>query len=268
MDYRDQDSNSEGLYGARNENSVLFSLDSLNALDNETSNSGGTGFGNSGEESGLIDINTLTKMSGASSSSDAGDVAPIAMESMVFNQVVTKHEKRKNLIIVAVIAVLVIGAAIAIFMVVRNSQEELKHEQEAAQIEAQKQADEAKALREQIEELERQKKQAESDGQRRAADQQALEDQIKKLKEAEDKLNAGGAGAAPDADSGDKKGNKKTDAKKDSGGSDSPAAPAEPPKPKSAAAPARSTSPCSCAGSGCFRCRPHCSTPAASPRGS
>ena len=31
MDFRDQDGNSESLFGARNENSVLFSIDDLGA---------------------------------------------------------------------------------------------------------------------------------------------------------------------------------------------------------------------------------------------
>ena len=228
MDYRGQDSNGEGLFGARNENSVLFSLDSLNALDSDASNNGGSaGFGGSGEESGLIDINTLQRMGGGGAASDeGGDVAPIAMESMVFNQVVTKHEKRKTAIIIAVFAVVLIAAVISIVVVIHTKDAERQEEKAQAELKLKEDAAKAQELQDKIALLEQQKQQAESDNKRRAADSEAIEAELEKLRNAQANLAAGGgADAAANANSG-KKGDKKPGTAAKPGDSPAPAAPA------------------------------------------
>lgn len=231
MDYRDQDNNSEGLFGARNENSVLFSIDSLNALDNEASNNGGTGFGPSGEESGLIDISTLQRMSGSSSSDEGGDIAPVAMESMVFNQVVTKHEKRKTAIIIGVFVAVLLAAGLSIFFIIQNKQEEeaeLKHQQEIAAEQSKK---EAEALQKRIDELELAKQQAESDNKRRKAEQEEIDAELQRLRDAQANLAAdpGEGSAAGGKKGGGKKGGGGA-AKPGDGGADAAAAPAAPAK--------------------------------------
>ena len=229
MDYRDQDSNSEGLFGARNENSVLFSLDSLNALDSDASNNNGSGYGNSGEESGLIDINTLTKMSNSGSDSDDGESAPIAMESMVFNQVVTKHEKRKTALIIIGFVVFALVAVTAGYFIIKDIQEKNAKEMHEQEIAAEQSKKEAEELQKKIDELEQQKQQAESEGKRRQADQEEIEKQLAKLRAQQAEL------ATPDTgDSGDssKKGNKKNTSKP--GAPSEPSAPAAPPAPKKA----------------------------------
>lgn len=227
MDYRGQDSNGEGLFGARNENSVLFSLDSLNALDSDASNNGGSaGFGGSGEESGLIDINTLQRMGGGGAATDeGGDVAPIAMESMVFNQVVTKHEKRKTAIIIAIFAVVLIAAVISIVVVIHTKDAERQEEKALAELKLKEDAAKAQELQDKIALLEQQKQQAESDNKRRAADSEAIEAELEKLRNAQANLAAGGNDDA-DAKSGKKGDRKGGSGSAKSGDSPAPAAPA------------------------------------------
>ncbi len=225
MDYKDQDGNSEGLFGARNENSVLFSIDSLNALDSEASNNGGTGFGPSGEESGLIDINTLQRMGGASSSDEGGDVAPIAMESMVFNQVVTKHEKRKTAIIIAVFVVVLITAAITIIAIINSKNAEMEQATLEQKKEAEETARQLQAKQDEIDALEQKNKQAEADSKRRTAEIEEIEAAYKKQLEAQSANSD-----MPDSAAGGKKGGAKKGggaAKPgESGDGDAPAAPA------------------------------------------
>ncbi|MBR4985178.1 MAG: hypothetical protein IKY83_05525 [Proteobacteria bacterium] len=120
MDY--QDGNGEGLFGARNENSVLFSLDSLTAMENEQSGPSDGAFGPSGDASGLIDLNTLSKLSAGASVEGVGENN--VMESMVFNEVSTKEKRRNLYLIIGVIVLLIAAAGVVIFLLIRNSDKE------------------------------------------------------------------------------------------------------------------------------------------------
>lgn len=107
MDFRDQDGNSESLFGARNENSVLFSIDDLQSNDGDMNSSGANP---SGDASGLINLSTLSAMSQSEGGQgENGD--SFGMQSMVFNSVVPK--KARNwfiaVIIIAVVLVLVVA---------------------------------------------------------------------------------------------------------------------------------------------------------------
>ena len=223
MDYRDQDSNAEGLFGARNENSVLFSLDNLNAIGDDSNNgAGGSGFGSSGDASGLIDLNTLSKMSGASSEEDGEAGGMPIMESMVFNQVVTKKKKQTIGFVIGGF-VLVIAIAVVAFIVMYNNSMEEKQAMEAAQNEQlEKDRKNAADLEAQIAKLEREKKEAEAENMRRSAKQDEIDKELARLRDAQ--MNAQVADA--DAPGGDGKSGSK---KKASGGGNSGAAAAPAP---------------------------------------
>ena len=97
MDFRDQDGNSESLFGARNENSVLFSIDDLQSNDGDMNSSGANP---SGDASGLINLSTLSAMSQSEGGQgENGD--SFGMQSMVFNSVVPK--KARNWFIAVII---------------------------------------------------------------------------------------------------------------------------------------------------------------------
>ena len=223
MDYRDQDSNAEGLFGARNENSVLFSLDNLNAIGDDSNNgAGGSGFGSSGDASGLIDLNTLSKMSGASSEEDGEAGGMPIMESMVFNQVVTKKKKQTIGFVIGGF-VLVIAIAVVAFIVMYNNSMEEKQAMEVAQNEQlEKDRKNAADLEAQIAKLEREKKEAEAENMRRSAKQDEIDKELARLRDAQ--MNAQVADA--DAPGGDGKSGSK---KKASGGGNSGAAAAPAP---------------------------------------
>lgn len=104
MDFRDQDGNSESLFGARNENSVLFSIDDLQSNNGDMNSSGANP---SGDASGLINLSTLSAMSQSDSTSDNGD--SFGMQSMVFNNVVPKKARNAMLATIIVASVLVLG---------------------------------------------------------------------------------------------------------------------------------------------------------------
>ena len=146
MDYNNQENN-EALFGARNENSVLFSLDSLNSLD-EDNNDGG--LNTNSEASGLINLDMLNKMSHESSSDEDGIVAnPMnPMGSMVFNQVIAKKSKRNIIfIIVGFVVVIALGVAGA-YWVYHNAQKEkeaMQASEEKARMEAAAKAEEDEA---------------------------------------------------------------------------------------------------------------------------
>lgn len=234
MDYRDQDGNGEGLFGARNENSVLFSLDNLNALDSDSNGGGsGSGLNTSGDASGLIDLNTLSKMGGTTSSGDDDIAGGVVMESMVFNQVVAKKSKIHIGIFVAVFVVLVgIIVGVSYSMYTDKAEETAKTKQEALD-KANEDLKKAQELQAKIEQLEKEKEAAEIEGKRRSAEQAEIDKELARLREAQmnAQVAAGGAdaGAAPAAGGkSDSKSGKKSGGSKDSGGSAAAAAPAAP----------------------------------------
>lgn len=150
MDYRDQDNNNESLFGARNENSVLFSLDSLQSMDGE-SNSGGTN--PSGDASGLINLSTLSAMSRSEDGDDAGNES-YGMQSMVFNEVVPKNTRRKMQILVGtfigVILLATVGGVLGYRHMDQKNKEEIAQtqaaEEEARQSEKEKSDQKIKEL--------------------------------------------------------------------------------------------------------------------------
>lgn len=105
MDFRDQDGNSESLFGARNENSVLFSIDDLQSNDGDMNSSGANP---SGDASGLINLSTLSAMSQSEGGQgENGD--SFGMQSMVFNSVVPKKARNWFIAVIIIAVVLVLG---------------------------------------------------------------------------------------------------------------------------------------------------------------
>lgn len=186
MDFK---SNNDSLFGARNENSVLFSLEDLNSIDND-SNSGnaGSGFGSSGDASGLINLDMLSKMgsSAGSGGDDDESIGGVAMESMVFNQVVTKQTKRNYALIFGICAVLLIAAGVGAWFMISSSDEAKEQKEREAQeamaaAEASEEANKAKErelmeLRAQLEEMKKK-------GDANAADKARLEAMLQKLED-------------------------------------------------------------------------------------
>lgn len=232
MDYKD-DGNGEGLFGARNENSVLFSLDSLTALDKSSSdNSAGSGSTSSGDASGLIDLSTLANMSSSGNNDSLADGEPV-MESMVFNQVVHKKSKTRIIIISILFVLVIAGAVSAILYFNHVSNEAIKaKEQEQANLEAEKQK-EAETADAKIKALEQKIKEAEADAKRREANQADIENEMKKLEEQKAALLANGGTEAADSKN-SKKSDKKSDSKTDSKADSGTAAPSPAPSAKKA----------------------------------
>lgn len=143
MDFRDQDGNSESLFGARNENSVLFSIDDLQSNDGDMNSSGANP---SGDASGLINLSTLSAMSQSEGGQgENGD--SFGMQSMVFNSVVPK--KARNwfiaVIIIAVVLVLVVaGGGGYLWYSSYQKQQKVLTELEKEKIEKQAEVDKAK----------------------------------------------------------------------------------------------------------------------------
>lgn len=143
MDFRDQDGNSESLFGARNENSVLFSIDDLQSNDGDMNSSGANP---SGDASGLINLSTLSAMSQSEGGQgENGD--SFGMQSMVFNSVVPK--KARNwfiaVIIIAVVLVLVIaGGGGYLWYSSYQNQQKVLTELEKEKVEKQAEVDKAK----------------------------------------------------------------------------------------------------------------------------
>ncbi len=107
MDFRDQDGNSESLFGARNENSVLFSIDDLQSNDGDMNSSGANP---SGDASGLINLSTLSAMSQSEGGQgENGD--SFGMQSMVFNSVVPKKARNWFIAVIIIAVALVLGVA-------------------------------------------------------------------------------------------------------------------------------------------------------------
>lgn len=109
MDFRGQENNNDGLFGARNESSVLFSLDSLSSMERDSDSNGGNP---SGDASGLINLSTLSSMSQAENGDNihggfgAGGVT-------VFNDISAKKSRSRMIMVLCIcgvfIAALIVG---------------------------------------------------------------------------------------------------------------------------------------------------------------
>ena len=160
MDFNEN--NGERLFEARNENSVLFSLDSLNAIDKESENGEG-GVNTNNEASGLINLNMLSQMSDNGESGNDGGLNEPVMGSMTFNQVVTRKNKRNLAIVIAAFVVVLIAGGIVGYMIYKSGQEE---REQLAQTNQQKIEQVSKAnneLQSEKSELEKQVAQLQSD---------------------------------------------------------------------------------------------------------
>ena len=195
MDY--QDGNGEGLFGARNENSVLFSLDSLTAMENEQSGAGEGSFGTSGDASGLIDLNTLSKLSAGASVEGVGEND--VMASTVFNEVSTKEKKRNIFLVIGLIVLLIAGASVAIGLILHKSDKDQADLKDLNQAQINAKQDELIALQKKYEELEQEKEDLASDLRERKAQADEVE---KAKKEADEKAKAAGIIAVNVADQG------------------------------------------------------------------
>ena len=228
MDY--QDGNGEGLFGARNENSVLFSLDSLTAMENEQSGAGEGSFGTSGDASGLIDLNTLSKLSAGASVEGVGESD--VMGSTVFNEVSTKEKRRNVLLIVAIIVVLILGSGGLVFFILHKTDEEkaamAEKSQEQIDAEQNKQAE----LQKRLEELEQKNADQAAELTKREANDKAVQEELERAREA---ARAAGVGVNVADQGGDKPkrpGGSGSAAKGDAPAGDAAAAPAPAPKAK------------------------------------
>ena len=227
MDFNEN--NGERLFEARNENSVLFSLDSLNALDKESDGNDGSLNTNS-EASGLINLNMLTQISGEDTSGFDDTKSPMSMGSMTFNQVVTKKNKRNIAIVIAAFAVLLIGACVVGYMIYQSGQEKIAQNDDKAQTEI-KEIDAAKT------ELENQKQALEDKVKQLETDTETLnqkDEEIAKLQEQLRQLQLNGA-PPPTTDGKPGKGGggaNKGGGGGNAGGGDAPAAPPKPSGPK------------------------------------
>lgn len=164
----------ESLVGQRNENSVLFSLDSLASLDDNDSGGGSSGFsfGGSGDASGLIDLNTLASIG-------AGSSAPDELDGVrVFNTVASKRGRRRMIIVIAAIVVALIALAGVGYYFFQKEAE--KRNEIAATLEREKAIEAERTAKLQIElENARQKQQElEIEAKRRVVDQEAVRLQL------------------------------------------------------------------------------------------
>ncbi|MCL2326276.1 MAG: hypothetical protein FWC40_07285 [Proteobacteria bacterium] len=173
-DYRNSNNanESEGLIGQRNENSVLFSLDSLASFDDKGASDGAKGdlaFGGSGDASGLIDLNTLSRMgAGKQSNEEFGAGMP------VFNNVASHSEKRRKIVITLVVVFLVAALGAGGYYFYDQQQQKAA----ATLAEQQRQKDEMKAALEaqaaEIAAAKAREDELKQAAERRAADQEAV----------------------------------------------------------------------------------------------
>ncbi len=194
MDYRDQDNNNESLFGARNENSVLFSLDSLQSMDGE-SNSGGAN--PSGDASGLINLSTLSAMSRSEDGDDSGNES-YGMQSMVFNEVVPKNTRRKMHVLIGSLVGFVllasVGGVCGYMHMMKEREDEVAKTQAAE--EAARQSDKEKSDQK-IKELEAALEQQKQEAATQNADlQKKLQDMKDKDREREEEQKIADAFAA------------------------------------------------------------------------
>ena len=225
MDFNEN--NGERLFEARNENSVLFSLDSLNAIDKESENGDG-GLNTNNEASGLINLNMLSQMSNDGESGNEGGLGEPVMGSMTFNQVVTRKNKRNLAIVIAAFVLLAIAGGVAGYMIYKSGQEEKEKLAQNSQQELDQVSQENAALASDKTKLEEKVAQLESDTatlNEKDAEIAELQRQIRELQlsggapSTERKPGGGGSGSSSKPNSG-------------GGGSDSGAAPAPKAGPK------------------------------------
>jgi hypothetical protein len=222
MDFNEN--NGERLFEARNENSVLFSLDSLNALDKESDGNDG-GLNTNSEASGLINLNMLTQISGEDTSGFDDTKSPMSMGSMTFNQVVTKKSKRNLAIVIGAFVIVIIAASIIGYQIYQSGQEQLAENDTKAQSELKEIGDANTQLESKNQALEDKIKQLESD----TATLNQKDEEIAKLQEQLRNLQLNGAAPPTTNDrpsgkgggSGAKGGN-------NAGAGDAPAAPPKP----------------------------------------
>lgn len=185
MDFRDQDGNNEGLFGARNENSVLFSLDSLTSLGKD-SGSANNGLSTSGDASGLINLSTLSAMSSGDTNDENIPAAP--MQSMVFNAVTSKKEKHANmaLLVVSIVLLVIIASGAAVGYILYNGykEEQAKKDAKAKELSEQVAAEQSKSESE-IERLKSELQMAKAQADSRGQDLAKALDDAKKQKDAE-----------------------------------------------------------------------------------
>lgn len=138
MDFRGQENNNDGLFGARNENSVLFSLDSLSSMERDSDSNGGNP---SGDASGLINLSTLSSMSQAENGDNihggfgAGGVT-------VFNDISAK-KSRNRMIMVLCICVAFVAVLVVVGIV---KYQDMKDSFDRSQVEMQAKLDAEKAV--------------------------------------------------------------------------------------------------------------------------
>lgn len=165
---RDEHSGDD-LIGQRNENSVLFSLDSLARADE--SDSGGASsfsFGGSGDQSGLIDLNTLAQLGAGG---EAGDDIEVPV---VFNDVGIRRKPKGLIIGLVLLSLLLVGGGIASYFVYQNIQEE-KAAKEALALEKADALAKAEQEKQELEaKLEQARLEAEAESKRREADAEAV----------------------------------------------------------------------------------------------
>ncbi|MBO5752843.1 MAG: hypothetical protein J6S69_04005 [Proteobacteria bacterium] len=194
MDFKNNDN---GLFGARNENSVLFSLEDLNSIDNSNSDNAGSGFGSSGDASGLINLDMLSKMgssAGAGSDDEDGSIGGVAMESMVFNKVVEKRTTRNYALIIGIcVLLLAVAGGCAFFFISSSKTEKLEAEKALAAAEASEEAERAANERE-VAELKAQLEAMKKQNLDSAEDKARLEAMIQKLEDAEMQAKVAGGG--------------------------------------------------------------------------
>lgn len=219
MDFK----NNDDLFGARNENSVLFSLEDLNSMDNDASSGADAGFGSSGDASGLINLDVLSQMGAASNSGMGGDYSygdpstglgddSILMGSMVFNDVMSKEKKKTIMgIVIGIIAIIAVACAL-IFFFVGKADEEAQDAKTAMQQQREIAANaESEVERAQLEKdmLEKKLKKLEEEAMAKAERAAELEKQLQNLNDAEmvAQVNAdskkSGSSSTKKADSGD-----------------------------------------------------------------
>lgn len=236
MDFFNDNNNNDGLYGARNENSVLFSLDNLNAMEKDSENEGG--LNTNSEASGLINLNMLSQMGSSSGPMDDysgySGSAPV-MGSMSFNQVRAQKSQRMLIIAVIVGILVFIGIGAGVYMIYSSGQEELARLQKKAEEEKAAQAEELKKQEEEAAAREKELQQQITDAQVRKADEERVAAEEAKLLAQREAAAAEEAKAAQAGGAGSGAGSKTTKTTKTTkpSGGDTAAAAAEPaPKPK------------------------------------
>ncbi|MGI5830651.1 MAG: hypothetical protein ACOX8U_10875 [Bradymonadia bacterium] len=195
------------LVGQRNENSVLFSLDSLARADESDGQGAGAGFsfGSGGDQSGLIDLNTLAKL-GAGGGDDSNMEVPV-----VFNDVGYRRRSKGLIIGMVIISLLLVGGGIAGYFVYQNMKAEQAARDEQARLEAERLAQVERDKKELEAKLEQARLEAEAESKRREADAEAV--RLALAKQAEEEAAQAADSGGGSAGSGSRKTGSKTPSK-------------------------------------------------------